>query len=128
MRPASGDRRTATPGVQLRLVDDDGETIETSDAEAVGEILVAGRICSSSTSTGPTPLPTRSTTDGSAPATWPPGARWLRCLIGRRHRSDQSGDFKIGAAEIEAVPAEHPGIADRHHREPDPDLVERIVA
>ena len=73
---AAGDRRPGTvgpplDGVEVRLIDEDGTTIEASDDETVGEILVRGRTCSWSTSTAPTPPPRRSATAGSTPGMWP---------------------------------------------------------
>jgi malonyl-CoA/methylmalonyl-CoA synthetase len=118
-------------GVEVRLVDDDGETIETSDGEAVGEILVRGPNLF---------LEYLNRADATAEAfsdgwfrTGDVGTRdpdgYLR-IVGRRATDlIKSGGFKIGAGEIEAALLEHPGIAEAAITgEPDPDLGERIVA
>jgi malonyl-CoA/methylmalonyl-CoA synthetase len=133
---ADGDRRPGTvgpplPGVELRLVDDDGATVQASDGETVGEILIRGPNLFVEYLNRP---------DATAEA-FDDG--WFRTgdvatresdgyirLIGRRATDlIKSGGFKIGAGEIEAALAEHPGIAEAAITgEPDPDLGERIVA
>jgi malonyl-CoA/methylmalonyl-CoA synthetase len=131
---ADGDRRPGTvgpplPGVEVRLVDEDGRTLE--HGEEVGEILVRGQNLF---------LEYLNRPDATAEALqhgWfrtgdvatrdPDGS--LR-LIGRRATDlIKSGGFKIGAGEIEAALLEHPGVAEAAVTgEPDPDLGERIVA
>jgi malonyl-CoA/methylmalonyl-CoA synthetase len=133
---ADGDRRPGTvgaplPGVELRLVDDDGTTIEARDGESVGEVHVrspslfleylgrpdatAEAICDGWFRTGD--VATRES-DG-----------YIR-LIGRKATDlIKSGGFKIGAGEIEAALLEHPSIAEAAVTgQPDPDLGERVVA
>jgi malonyl-CoA/methylmalonyl-CoA synthetase len=133
---ASGDRRPGTvgpplDGVEVRLVDDDGTTIETSDDETVGEILVRGPNLF---------LEYLNRPDATAEAVrdgWfhtgdvavraPDG--YIR-IVGRRSVDlIKSGGYKIGAGEIENALLEHPGVAEAAVTgEPDADLGERIVA
>jgi malonyl-CoA/methylmalonyl-CoA synthetase len=133
---ADGDRRPGTVGppieaVELRLVDDDGETVEVSDGETIGEVRVRGPNLF---------LEYRNRPDATAEAF---ADGWFRTgdvatrepdgyirLIGRQATDViKSGGFKIGAGEIEAALQEHPGIAEAAITgEPDPDLGERIVA
>jgi malonyl-CoA/methylmalonyl-CoA synthetase len=132
---ASGDRRPGTvgpplDGVEVRLIDDDGATIEASD-ETVGEILVRGPNLF---------LEYLNRPDATAEAVrdgWfhtgdvavraPDG--YIR-IVGRRSTDlIKSGGYKIGAGEIENALVEHPGVAEAAVTgEPDPDLGERIVA
>jgi malonyl-CoA/methylmalonyl-CoA synthetase len=133
---ADGDRRPGTvgpplDGVHLRLIDEDGATIEASDDETVGEILVRGPNLF---------LEYLNRPDATAEAVrdgWfhtgdvavraPDG--YIR-IVGRRSVDlIKSGGYKIGAGEIENALLEHPGVAEAAVTgEPDPDLGERIVA
>jgi malonyl-CoA/methylmalonyl-CoA synthetase len=133
---AAGDRRPGTvgpplDGVDVRLVDEDGATIEASDDQTVGEILVRGPNLF---------LEYRNRPDATAEAVrdgWfhtgdvavraPDG--YLR-IVGRRSVDlIKSGGYKIGAGEIENALLEHPRVAEAAVTgEPDPDLGERIVA
>ena len=133
---AAGDRRPGTvgpplDGVEVRLIDDDGATIEASDDETVGEILVRGPNLF---------LEYLNRPDATAEAVrdgWfhtgdvavraPDG--YVR-IVGRRSVDlIKSGGYKIGAGEIENALVEHPGVAEAAVTgEPDPDLGERIVA
>jgi malonyl-CoA/methylmalonyl-CoA synthetase len=133
---AAGDRRPGTVGpplggVDLRLVDDDGATIEGGDDETVGEILVKGPNLF---------LEYLNRPDATAEAVrdgWfhtgdvavraPDG--YVR-IVGRRSVDlIKSGGYKIGAGEIENALVEHPAVAEAAVTgEPDPDLGERIVA
>jgi malonyl-CoA/methylmalonyl-CoA synthetase len=133
---ASGDRRPGTvgpplDGVAVRLVDDDGATIEASDDETVGEIVVRGPNLF---------LEYLNRPDATAEAVrdgWfhtgdvavraPDG--YIR-IVGRRSVDlIKSGGYKIGAGEIENALMEHPGVAEvAVTGQPDPDLGERIVA
>jgi malonyl-CoA/methylmalonyl-CoA synthetase len=133
---ADGDRRPGTVGrplerVELRLVDDDGRTIEESDGEAVGEVLVRGPGLFREY-LGRPDATAEAFRDGwfrtGDVATREPDG-YIR-LIGRRATDlIKSGGFKIGAGEIEAALLEHPGVAEAAVTgEPDPDLGERIVA
>jgi malonyl-CoA/methylmalonyl-CoA synthetase len=131
-----GERRPGTvgpplPGVELRLVDDDGAPIESSDDETVGEIQVRGPNLF---------LEYLNRPDATAEvmrAGWfatgdmatraPDG--YIR-IVGRRATDlIKSGGYKIGAGEIEGALLEHPGVAEvAVTGEPDDDLGERIVA
>jgi malonyl-CoA/methylmalonyl-CoA synthetase len=135
--PASGERRAGyvglpLEGVELRLVDDDGRTIEQTDRQSVGEILVRG--AGLFLEYLGRPGATAAAFDGDGwfrtgdVATREPDG-YIR-LIGRKATDlIKSGGFKIGAGEIEAALREHPAIADAAVTgEPDPDLGERIVA
>jgi malonyl-CoA/methylmalonyl-CoA synthetase len=133
---AAGDRRPGTvgpplDGVEVRLVDDDGATIEGGDDETVGEILVKGPNLF---------LEYLNRPDATAEAVrdgWfhtgdvavraPDG--YVR-IVGRRSVDlIKSGGYKIGAGEIENALVEHPAVAEAAVTgEPDPDLGERIVA
>jgi malonyl-CoA/methylmalonyl-CoA synthetase len=133
---AAGDRRPGTvgpplDGVDVRLVDEDGTTIEGGDGETVGEILVRGPNLF---------LEYLNRPDATAEAVrdgWfhtgdvavrdPDG--YVR-IVGRRSVDlIKSGGYKIGAGEIENALLEHPGVAEAAVTgEPDPDLGERIVA
>ncbi|MDQ2788332.1 MAG: acyl-CoA synthetase [Actinomycetota bacterium] len=133
---AEGPRRPGTVGppldvVALRLVDENGEILEASDDNTVGEIEVAGPTLFLGYLNRP---------DATAEAMhdgWfrtgdvaTRGADGHLRLIGRRTTDlISSGGYKIGAGEIESALLEHPGIADAAVTgEPDPDLGERVVA
>ncbi len=133
---ADGDRRPGTvglplPGVDVRIVDEDGSAIEGADGETVGEILVRGPNLF---------LEYLNRPDATAEAF---DEGWFRTgdvavrepdgyirLIGRQATDlIKSGGFKIGAGEIEAALLEHPGVAEAAVTgEPDPDLGEVVVA
>jgi malonyl-CoA/methylmalonyl-CoA synthetase len=133
---ADGDRRPGTvgrplPGVELRLLGEDGETIEAADGEAVGEILVRGpslflEYLNRPEATAEAFLDGWFRT-GDVATREPDG--YIR-LIGRKSTDlIKSGGYRIGAGEIEVALLEHPGIAEAAITgEPDPDLGERIVA
>jgi malonyl-CoA/methylmalonyl-CoA synthetase len=133
---ANGDRRPGTvgrplPGVSVRLLGEYGETIEASDGETVGEVLVRGPSLFLEY-LGRPEATAKAFLDG-----------WFRTgdvatrerdgyirLIGRQSTDlIKSGGYKIGAGEIEVALLEHPRIAEvAVTGEPDPDLGERIVA
>jgi malonyl-CoA/methylmalonyl-CoA synthetase len=133
---ADGDRRPGTvgrplPGVSVRLLGEDGETIEQSDGEAVGEVLVRGpslflEYLGRPEATAEAFLDGWFRT-GDVATREPDG--YIR-LIGRQSTDlIKSGGYKIGAGEIEIALLEHPAIAEvAVTGEPDPDLGERIVA
>ncbi|MGZ4267153.1 MAG: AMP-binding enzyme, partial [Solirubrobacteraceae bacterium] len=118
-------------GVELRLVDEDGETIDASDGETVGEILIRGPNLFIEYLNRPDAT-AEAFRDGwfhtgDIAAREPDG--YIR-LIGRQATDlIKSGGFKIGAGEIETALLEHPGVAEAAVTgEPDDDLGERIVA
>ena len=123
------------PGVELRLVDDQRTPLATSDdatISEIGEIAVRGPHLFSEYLNNP--AATAAVRDaegwfytGDLATRHPDGS--IR-IVGRRATDlIKSGGFKIGAGEIEAAIAEHPGV-----REvavigvPDADLGEAIVA
>jgi malonyl-CoA/methylmalonyl-CoA synthetase len=133
---ADGDRRAGTvgppvDGVQVRLVDDDGATIDASDGETIGEVAVRGPNLF---------LGYLNRDDATAQAMrdgwFHTGDLATRApdghlqLVGRRSTDlIKTGGFKVGAGEIENVLLEHPGVAEAAvTAAPDPDLGERIVA
>jgi malonyl-CoA/methylmalonyl-CoA synthetase len=118
-------------GVELRLVADDGSTIETADDETFGEIVVRGPNLF---------LEYLNRPDATAEAL---RGGWFHTgdlatrtpdgnirIVGRRATDlIKSGGFKIGAGEIEGALLEHPDVREAAVTgEPDPDLGERIVA
>jgi malonyl-CoA/methylmalonyl-CoA synthetase len=131
---ADGERKPGTVGVplrgvELRLVDESGEVVET--AETVGEIQVRGSNLFTEYLNRPDAT-AEVFTDG-----------WFRTgdmavrdddgyvrIVGRKATDlIKSGGYKIGAGEIENALLEHPGVAEAAVTgEPDPDLGERIVA
>jgi malonyl-CoA/methylmalonyl-CoA synthetase len=133
---ASGERTPGfvglpLPGVELRLVDDDGVPIETSDGETIGEIQIRGP----NLFTGYLNRP-----DATAEAF---RNGWFRTgdlatrradgyvrIVGRRATDlIKSGGYKIGAGEIEAALLEHPAVAEAAvAARPDADLGERVAA
>ncbi|MFC4001499.1 acyl-CoA synthetase [Prauserella oleivorans] len=133
---ADGERKPGTVGVplrgvELRLVDEAGTPIETSDGETVGEIQVRGPNLFSEYLNRP---------DATAEA-FDDG--WFRTgdmatrdadgylkIVGRKSTDIiKSGGYKIGAGEIENALLEHPGVAEAAVTgESDDDLGERIVA
>jgi malonyl-CoA/methylmalonyl-CoA synthetase len=133
---AAGDRRPGTvgpplEGVEVRLINDDGTTIEASDDETVGEILVRGPNLFLEYLNRPDAT-TEAVRDGwfhtgDVAVRAPDG--YVR-IVGRRSVDlIKSGGYKIGAGEIENALVEHPGVAEAAVTgEPDPDLGERIVA
>ncbi|MBX9395311.1 acyl-CoA synthetase [Streptomyces sp. TRM72054] len=134
---ADGEARPGTvgvplPGVELRLVEDDGTPIEAYDGESVGEIQVRGPHLFTEYLNRPDATAAAFTADG-----------WFRTgdmavrdpdgsvrIVGRKATDlIKSGGYKIGAGEIENALLEHPGVREAAVTgEPDPDLGERIVA
>ncbi|HEX6026743.1 MAG TPA: acyl-CoA synthetase [Solirubrobacter sp.] len=133
---ADGDRRAGTvgpplPGVDLRLVDEDGNVLDVSDDETVGEIQVRGPNLFLGYLNRPDAT-AEAFKDGWF-ATGDVATRaedgYIR-IVGRRATDlIKSGGYKIGAGEIENALVEHPAVAEAAVTgEPDPDLGERIVA
>ncbi|MFD5856360.1 acyl-CoA synthetase [Streptomyces chartreusis] len=120
------------PGVELRLVEEDGTPITSYDGETVGEIQVRGPNLFTEYLNRPDATAAAFTADG-----------WFRTgdmavreadgyvrIVGRKATDlIKSGGYKIGAGEIENALLEHPGVREAAVTgEPDPDLGERIVA
>ena len=134
---ADGEARAGTvgvplPGVELRLVEEDGTAIAAYDGESVGEIQVRGPNLFTEYLNRPDATAAAFTADG-----------WFRTgdmavreadgyvrIVGRKATDlIKSGGYKIGAGEIENALLEHPGVREAAVTgEPDADLGERIVA
>ncbi|GLY47296.1 acyl-CoA synthetase [Lentzea sp. NBRC 102530] len=129
-----GDRRPGTvgvplPGVEVRLVDDAGLTLD--EVGAVGEIQVRGRNLFTEYLNGPD-----ATAEAFADGWFRTGDVGTRDddgyyrIVGRKATDIiKSGGYKIGAGEIENALLEHPSVQEvAVTGEPDDDLGERIVA
>ncbi|EDY57037.1 MULTISPECIES: acyl-CoA synthetase [Streptomyces] len=130
--PRAGTVGVPLPGVELRLVEEDGSPITSYDGETVGEIQVRGPNLFTEYLNRPDATAAAFTSDG-----------WFRTgdmavrdadgyvrIVGRKATDlIKSGGYKIGAGEIENALLEHPGVREAAVTgEPDPDLGERIVA
>ncbi|MGV9317746.1 acyl-CoA synthetase [Streptomyces sp. NPDC003660] len=120
------------PGVELRLVEEDGTEVTARDGESVGEIQVRGPNLFTGYLNRPDATEAAFTADG-----------WFRTgdvavreadgyvrIVGRKATDlIKSGGYKIGAGEIENALLEHPAVAEAAVTgEPDADLGERVVA
>jgi malonyl-CoA/methylmalonyl-CoA synthetase len=130
--PRAGTVGVPLPGVELRLVEEDGAAITSYDSETVGEIQVRGPNLFTGYLNRPDATKAAFTADG-----------WFRTgdmavrdpdgyvrIVGRKATDlIKSGGYKIGAGEIENALLEHPGVREAAVTgEPDEDLGERIVA
>ncbi|MFI6434327.1 acyl-CoA synthetase [Streptomyces sp. NPDC050759] len=130
--PRAGTVGVPLPGVELRLVEEDGSPITSYDGETVGEIQVRGPNLFTEYLNRPDATAAAFAADG-----------WFRTgdmavrdadgyvrIVGRKATDlIKSGGYKIGAGEIENALLEHPGVREAAVTgEPDPDLGERIVA
>ncbi|WP_262057668.1 acyl-CoA synthetase [Streptomyces sp. STR69] len=130
--PRAGTVGVPLPGVELRLVEEDGTPLPVYDGESVGEIQVRGPNLFTEYLNRPDATAAAFTSDG-----------WFRTgdmavrdpdgyvrIVGRKATDlIKSGGYKIGAGEIENALLEHPGVREAAVTgEPDPDLGERIVA
>ncbi|MDL5201425.1 acyl-CoA synthetase [Streptomyces sp. ALI-76-A] len=130
--PRAGTVGVPLPGVELRLVEEDGSPITAYDGETVGEIQVRGPHLFTEYLNRPDATAAAFTADG-----------WFRTgdmavrdpdgyvrIVGRKATDlIKSGGYKIGAGEIENALLEHPGVREAAVTgEPDPDLGERVVA
>ena len=116
---ADGDRRAGTvgvplPGVEVRLVDDDGNEMDVSDDETVGEIQVRGPNLFLEYLNRPDA--TEEAMQDGWFATGDVATRsedgYIR-IVGRRATDlIKSGGYKIGAGEIENALLEHPAVAE----------------
>jgi malonyl-CoA/methylmalonyl-CoA synthetase len=130
-QPRAGYVGVPVPGVELRLVGDDGEDIEARDDETIGEVVVRGP----NLFTGYLNRP-----DATAEAMrdgWfftgdlamvAEDGYWR--IVGRRSTDlIKTGGYKVGAGEIEVALLEHPGVLEAAVTgEEDPDLGEKIIA
>ena len=119
------------PGVELKLIADDGATIETSDDETIGEIAVRGPNVFKGYLNRP------DATDEAMRGGWfmtgdlaTRDASGSLKLVGRKSTDlIKSGGYRIGAGEIEGALLDHPAVAEvAVTGRPDEDLGERIVA
>jgi malonyl-CoA/methylmalonyl-CoA synthetase len=130
--PRAGTVGVPLPGVELRLVEEDGTLLPVDDGESVGEIQVRGPNLFTEYLNRPDATAAAFTADG-----------WFRTgdmavrdpdgyvrIVGRKATDlIKSGGYKIGAGEIENALLEHPGVREAAVTgEPDPDLGERVVA
>ncbi|MGI5454541.1 acyl-CoA synthetase [Streptomyces sp. CA-249302] len=134
---ADGEARPGTvgvplPGVELRLVEEDGAPITSYDSETVGEIQVRGPNLFTGYLNRPDATEAAFTADGwfrtgDMAVREPDG--YVR-IVGRKATDlIKSGGYKIGAGEIENALLEHPGVREAAVTgEPDADLGERVVA
>ncbi|MFI9818908.1 acyl-CoA synthetase [Streptomyces sp. NPDC052013] len=134
---ADGEARPGTvgvplPGVELRLVEEDGSPVASYDGETVGEIQVRGPNLFTEYLNRPDATAGAFTADGwfrtgDMAVREPDG--YVR-IVGRKATDlIKSGGYKIGAGEIENALLEHPGVREAAVTgEPDADLGERIVA
>ena len=133
---ASGERRPGyvgepLPGIELRLVGDDGSHIEESDDETLGEVAVRGPNLFAGYLDRPDAT-SEAVRDGwfftgDMAARAPDG--YLR-IVGRRSTDlIKTGGYKVGAGEVETVLLGHSGVEEAAVvARPDSDLGERIVA
>ena len=119
------------PGVEVRLVDDDGHELDAPDGETMGEIIVRGPNLFSEYLNRPDAT-AQAMRDGwfhtGDLATRDPDGYWR--IVGRRATDlIKTGGYKVGAGEVEVTLLEHPGVVEvAVTGEADPDLGERIVA
>jgi malonyl-CoA/methylmalonyl-CoA synthetase len=120
------------PGVELRLCDDERRPLRTDDDQSIGEIAVRGPQLFEHYLHNPAATAAVRDQDGwfyTGDLATRDAAGSLR-IVGRRATDlIKSGGFKIGAGEIEACLADHPGVLEvAILGAPDPDLGERVVA
>ncbi|GGP99106.1 acyl-CoA synthetase [Streptomyces mutabilis] len=130
--PRAGTVGVPLPGVELRLVEEDGTPIAALDGESVGEIQVRGPNLFTEYLNRPDATAAAFTEDGffrtgDMAVRDPDG--YVR-IVGRKATDlIKSGGYKIGAGEIENALLENPEVREAAVTgEPDPDLGERIVA
>jgi malonyl-CoA/methylmalonyl-CoA synthetase len=130
-KPAPGTVGPPLPGVDLRLVDDDGAVLDTRDDETIGEIQVRGPNLFLEYLNRP-----EATAEAMRDGWFATGDMATRTaegyirIVGRRATDlIKSGGYKIGAGEIEGCLREHPDVEDAAVTgKPDDDLGERLVA
>ncbi|MDQ0796552.1 acyl-CoA synthetase [Streptomyces sp. B1I3] len=128
--PRAGTVGPPLPGVELRLVEEDGTVL--GDTASIGEIQVRGPNLFTGYLNRPDATAAAFTEDGffrtGDMATMDPDG-YVR-IVGRKATDlIKSGGHKIGAGEIENALLDHPGVREAAVTgEPDPDLGERIVA
>jgi malonyl-CoA/methylmalonyl-CoA synthetase len=119
------------PGVEVRLVDDDGNELDATDDETIGEVTVRGP----NLFTGYLNRP--DATDEAMRDGWfftgdlaTVGEDGYWRIVGRRSTDlIKTGGYKVGAGEIEVALLDHPGVKEAAVTgEDDPDLGEKIIA
>jgi malonyl-CoA/methylmalonyl-CoA synthetase len=129
--PRPGSVGAPLAGVDLRLVDDDGMALDTSDGETIGEIEVRGPNLFLGYLNRPEATAEAMHDDWFATGDMATrdGDGFIR-IVGRRATDlIKSGGYKIGAGEIEGSLRDHPAVDDAAVTgEPDDDLGERVVA
>lgn len=130
--PRAGTVGVPLPGVELRLVEEDGTAITSYDGETVGEIQVRGPNLFTEYLNRPDATAAAFTADGffrTGDMAVRESDGYVR-IVGRKATDlIKSGGYKIGAGEIENALLEHAGVREAAVTgEPDADLGERIVA
>ncbi|GAA2521806.1 acyl-CoA synthetase [Streptomyces longisporus] len=130
--PRAGTVGVPLPGVELRLVEEDGTAITSYDGESVGEIQVRGPNLFTEYLNRPDATAAAFTADGffrTGDMAVRESDGYVR-IVGRKATDlIKSGGYKIGAGEIENALLEHAGVREAAVTgEPDADLGERIVA
>ncbi|MFE9673173.1 acyl-CoA synthetase [Streptomyces sp. NPDC006259] len=130
--PRAGTVGVPLPGVELRLVEEDGTPLTAYDGESVGEIQVRGPNLFTGYLNRPEATAGAFTADGwfrTGDMAVRDGDGYVR-IVGRKATDlIKSGGYKIGAGEIENALLECPGVREAAVTgEPDADLGERIVA
>lgn len=119
------------PGVEVKLIGEDGEAIDATDDETIGEIAVRGPNVFEGYLNRPD-----ATEEAMRDGWFMTGDMATRNesgslkLVGRKSTDlIKSGGYRIGAGEIEGALLEHPAVAEvAVTAKPDEDLGERIVA
>jgi malonyl-CoA/methylmalonyl-CoA synthetase len=119
------------PGVELKLLGEDGEEIDATDDETIGEVAVRGPNLFEGYLNRPD-----ATEEAMRDGWFMTGDMATRNeagslkLVGRKSTDMiKSGGYRIGAGEIEGALLEHPAVAEvAVTAKPDEDLGERIVA
>jgi malonyl-CoA/methylmalonyl-CoA synthetase len=119
------------PGVELKLVADNGSTLQATDDETIGEVAVRGPNLFKGYLNRPD-----ATAEAMRDGWFMTGDLATRDeagslkLVGRKSTDlIKSGGYRIGAGEIESALLEHPAVAEvAVTAAPDEDLGERIVA
>ncbi len=133
---ADGERRPGyvgapLPGVDVRLVSDEGDDVEAADDETLGEVAVRGPNLFTGYLNRPDATK-EAMRDGwffTGDIATRAADGYLR-IVGRRSTDlIKTGGYKVGAGEVEVALLEHPGVAEvAVTGEPDPDLGEKIIA
>jgi malonyl-CoA/methylmalonyl-CoA synthetase len=119
------------PGVEVKLLDEEGNTVDATDDETIGEVAVRGPNLFAGYLNRPD-----ATEEAMRDGWFLTGDMATRNeagslkLVGRKSTDMiKSGGYRIGAGEIEGALLEHPAVAEvAVTAKPDEDLGERIVA